>query len=94
MKVSRDTIRHWEAQRQAARQARKIDPLNSAARSDELRAWLITHWIPSHNQPDRLTDDAMHAWLKQADENGGIVYIGRIWSVTGLPQSFDTWEAA
>lgn len=94
MKVSRDTIRHWEAQRHAARLARQFDHHNDAARLQELRAWLMAHWIPAHNRPERLDDDAMRAWLKQADDNGGIVYIGRIWSVTGLPQSFDTWGAA
>ena len=93
MKVSRDTIRHWEAERHAARLARQNDPLNNTALARELRAWLMAHWIPASTSPERLTDDAMRAWLKQADDNRGIVYIGRIWSVTGLPQSFDTWAA-
>jgi hypothetical protein len=93
MKVSRDTIRHWEAERYAARLARQNDPLDNAALARELRAWLMVHWIPAQNQPELLDEDAMQAWLKQADENGGLVYIGRIWSVTGLPQSFDTWAA-
>jgi hypothetical protein len=93
MKASRDTIRHWEKARHAARLARQLDPANDAARVRELRAWLMAHWIPAHNKPERLNDDAMRAWLKQADDNGGIVYIGRIWSVTGLPQSFDAWAA-
>lgn len=71
----------------------KNDPLNNAALTRALRAWLMVHWIPAHNRPKRLTDDAMRAWLKQANDNGGRVYIGRIWSVTGLPQSFDAWAA-
>lgn len=69
------------------------DPPNNAALTRELRAWLMVHWIPASTSPERLDNDAMRAWLKQADENGGIVYIGRIWSVTGLPQSYDTWAA-
>lgn len=72
----------------------KIDPLNNAALVRELRAWLMAHWIPAHNTPDRLTDECLRVWMKQAGDNGGIIYIGRIWSVTGLPQSFDVWEAA
>lgn len=54
-----------------------------------LRAWLLVHWIPAQSKPELLDGDAMHAWLTQSDANDGIVYIGRIWSVTGLPQSFD-----
>jgi len=88
MKVSRDTIRHWEAIRQSARLAREFDPLDQSAKVRELRAWLMVHWIPAQNQPELLDDDAMQAWMKQADANDGMVYIGRIWSVTGLPQSF------
>ena len=91
MKVSRDTMRHWEAERYAARLARQNDPLNNAALARELRAWLMTHWIPA--SPERLNDEAMRFWLKQANDNDGIVYISRIWSVTGLPQSFDAWAA-
>jgi len=54
-----------------------------------LRAWLLVHWIPAQSKPELLDGDAMQAWLTQAYANDGVVYIGRIWSVTGLPQSFD-----
>jgi hypothetical protein len=57
-----------------------------------LRAWLLRHWIPAQSNPELLDGDAMHAWLTQTDANNGIVYIGAIWSVTGLPQSFDIRE--
>ena len=78
----------------------KFDPLDhlvtlaDSPEAAELRAWLLTHWIPAHNRPDVLDRNAMCAWPAQADENEGLVYIGRIWSVTGLPQSFNVWEVA
>lgn len=73
----------------AARLDRGSNPRDQSAKVRELRAWLLTHWIPAQSKPEILDDDAMQVWMKQADANNGIVYIGRIWSVTGLPQSFD-----
>jgi len=57
-----------------------------------LEAWILENDVRNQRAP--LGDSIMAAWLNKADLSDGMVEIPARWSVTGVPVTFDVWEAA
>ena len=57
-----------------------------------LEAWILENDLRNQRAP--LGDSIMAAWLNKADLSDGMVEIPARYSVTGVPVTFDVWEAA
>ena len=57
-----------------------------------LEAWILENDVRNQRAP--LGDSIMAAWLNKADLSDGMVEIPARWSVTGVPVTFDVWQAA